>query len=320
MQIVKKGCWLMNRGIIIVVVGFVVLLLAAAGGVFFLFQQGGGGIGPIGEQPRPTATEEPSVPVLAAAIDIEANSIITDTETALTELSIRESQYNPNDYVTNPLDVQGKQVVRQINANSVIRPSDLIVPGLSQQIPPADEEDEPDPKAYPLEVDALAGVADQIVPGDSVDIVTTYAVEQYIQVTEDRIETRIYHTTKTVVQRAEVLRIVRPARPQAEGEEEAPPPGSDVEQNTSGSGRQQQEEGGGPTTITQGTWIVVLALTDQEAEVLEYTQNVESDTTLVLRSSDDDEIEDTLGVTLSILFGEFDVPVPGPGGVLFDNQ
>jgi pilus assembly protein CpaB len=310
----------MNRGIIIVVVGFVILLLAAAGGAFFLLQQGGGGIGPIGEQSEPTATEEPSVPVIAAAIDIEANSIITDTETALTELSIRESQYDPSEYITNPLDVQGKQVIRQINANTVIRPSDLIEPGLSQQIPPADEEDEPAPKAYPLEVDALAGVADQIVPGDFVDIVTTYAVEQYVQVTPGRIETRIYHTTKTVIQRAEVLRIVRPPRQEGEGAEDAPAPGADVEMDESGRPVPPGQEDGGPTTITQGNWIVVLALTDQEAEVLEYTQNVESDLALVLRSSDDEEIEDTLGATLSILFGEFDVPIPGPGGVIFDEQ
>jgi pilus assembly protein CpaB len=290
--------------------------------VFFLFQQGGGGIGPISEQPGPTPTEEPSVSVIAAAIDIEANSIITDTETALTELSIRESQYSPDAYITNPLDVQGKQVVRQINANSVIRPNDLIEPGLSQQIPPADEEDEPDPKAYPLEIDALSGVADQLVPGDFVDIITTYAIEQYIQVTPDRIETQIYHTTKTVIQRAEVLRIVRPPRQEGEGEgQQGAQPGADVQPEAGGAAAQPEQEGGGPTTITPGTWIVVLALTDQEAEVLEYTQNVEgTDTTLVLRGSDDEEIEDTLGATLSILYGEFDVPIPGPGGVLFDTQ
>jgi pilus assembly protein CpaB len=308
----------MNRGIIIVVVGFIVLLLAAAGGAFFLLQQGG--VGSIGEQPQPTATEEPSVSVIAAAIDIEANSIITDTETALTELSIRESQFDPNRYITNPLDVRGKQVIRQINANEVIQPSDLIEPGLSQQIPPADEEDEPAPKAYPLEVDALAGVADQLVPGDFVDVVTTYSVEQYIQVTPGRIETQTYRTTKTVIQRAEVLRIVRPPRPEDESAEDASAPGEDVEVDERGRPVQPGQGEGGPSTITQGNWIVVLAVTNQEAEVLEYTQNVESDTTLVLRGSDDEEIEDTLGATLSILFGEFDVPIPGPGGVLFDNQ
>jgi Flp pilus assembly protein CpaB len=62
---------------------------------------------------------------------------------------------------------------------------------------------------------------------------------------------------------------------------------------------------------------LILALTNQEVEVLEYTRRVDSTISLALRGRNDEDIEDTLGVTIGILFSEFDVPVPGPSGPLF---
>jgi pilus assembly protein CpaB len=319
----------MASRIIIIVVVLVLLLAAAGGAAFFLLGgQQPGETGGQGGQQQEEPEEEPGVPVIIAAIDIPANTVITDTETLLTEQEIPESDFedNSSQYLTSMLEIEDKLLTRSVNAGRPILRNDLITPGLSRQIPPADDEDEPAPKAYPLEVDNLSGVADQITPGDFVDVIATYGLEQYIAVTEDRIETSTFYTTKTVVQQAEVLRIIRPASgaPSEEGAETAP--GADVqpppeEPQVDEQGRPiPPNEAAGAGNITQGTWTIILAVSNQEAEVLQYTRNelLASEYALALRSADDDEIEDTLGVTLNILYRDFDVPVPGPAGVLFD--
>ncbi len=325
----------MASRIIIIVVVLVLLLGAAAAAAFFLLgmpQNPPVAGGQQGNQPEQQEEEEEAgVPVIIAAIDIPANTVITDTETLLAEQEIPESEFEANSgqYLTSMLSVEDQLLTRSVNAGRPILRNDLVTPGLSRQIPPSDDEDEPDPKAYPLQVDNLSGVADQLTPGDSVDVVATYGIDQYIAVTEDRIETVTFYTTKTVIQQAEVLRIIRPAtgEPTEEGAAETtpgadvqPPPSDEPQLDEQGRPVPPGQEQAGATNITQGQWTVVLAVTDQEAEVLEYTTNelIASQFALTLRSADDDEIEDTLGATLNILYNEFDVPVPGPAGVLFD--
>jgi pilus assembly protein CpaB len=283
--------------------------------------------GLMGEQatPTPEATREPDVPVVVALIDIPAGTVITDTaslvEVELLSVNEFRSLENP---ATNVQDVRDKLLLRDVNAGVPISINNLADPGLSQRIPPPDEPDEARPKAYPVQVDSLSGVADQIIEGDFVDVIGTYGLEVYVQVTETRIETVTFYTTKTIVQRAQVLRILRPARQTTEeGEEEAPPPGADT-QPQGPQTPQVDEEGrpiprepeAGAANVTPGQWVVVLAVTNQEAEALEYTTNeqVNSNIALVLRATGDEEIEQTSGVTLNILYDEFDVPPPGPGG------
>lgn len=326
----------MGRRIVVVIV-VLVLLLAAAGAAAFLFL--GGGLPPVpttgdgettedGEQQLPQRFEN----IVVAAIDIPANTVITDTDTLLAFDEIPEDEFelNPGGYVTNIEDVRGKLITVSVGANQQIDPNDLIDPGLSQQIPGPDEPGEPRPKAYPLRVDALTGVADQIIEGDFVDVVVSAPIEAFVQVTPSRIEERTFFASKTVVQRAEVLRIVRPPREPSEGVEgeEPPPPGEDVapsgEIPTDEEGRPispDELEGaeGGTGTITQGNWIVVLAVTDQEAEVLEFTVRTSATYSLVLRGAGDEDIEETIGVTLDILVDEFGFPSPAPVFPLFED-
>jgi pilus assembly protein CpaB len=284
-------------------------------------EEGDNGSSPEAE-PTPTV---PMVEVIGARIDIPADTVITDTGELLQRVEITEDEFESgaNDYIRNMADVRGQITLLSIPAQAPILRRNLAEPGLSQRIPESDDFFESRPKAYPLQVNSLTGVADQVVEGDEVDIVATFAVEQYVQVDENRIETDTYFTTKTLIQRAEVLRIIRPGRtPSEEGEEGGPEPGSDV--SPEGEPGAEVDEGGRPVeqgtdtaTLRTGNWVLILALTNQEIEVLEYTRRVDSRITLALRGRNDEDIEDTLGATIGILFSEFDLPVPGPSGPIF---
>lgn len=336
----------MGRNVIILIVVVLVLLVGLGGAGLFLLTQVGGGSetadsGTSGggfsvlpqEEAEPEEVQERNISVIAAAVDIDANTVLDDGE-LLTEVQIPESEFedSPNNFATNINDVQGRLLTVPVSANDPINPALLATPGLSQQIPPADDGEDVRPKAYPVEVNSLAGVADQIRVGDFVDVVATISIEGYVQVTPSRIESVIDTSTKTVVQRAEVLRILRPRNPQEaeteqRGAQQASAPGEDPANPQEAQQRQAAEEVEElPTTITPGSWIVVLAVTGQEAEILQHidqssrvrsinsegeaTQNVETNYSLVLRGAGDDELEDTTGVTLELLVDEYGVPNP----------
>lgn len=263
---------------------------------------------------------------MAARADIPNNTVITDTETYLTLQEIPEPQYNaaPNTYFTSIGEVANKLTLRQINATEIIRQDMITEPGLSQQIPPADTPDEPRPKAYPIQVNNLTGVADLITQGDFVDLVMTFEVQRTVirpgltldpttglqQLTFVE-EPFIARTTKTLVQNAQVLQVVKPAPVEGEGtptpEGAAGPPETGPDgQPVAGS---SAAEGG---TITPGTWTLVLALTDQEAEIVEFARNTGAPVTLVLRGRGDTDLETTNGATMDILMQQFGLPLPAP--------
>ncbi|NJN67814.1 MAG: hypothetical protein HC884_14450 [Chloroflexaceae bacterium] len=56
----------------------------------------------------------------------------------------------------------------------------------------------------------------------------------------------------------------------------------------------------------------MLALNDQQAELVELALHHEAKITLVLRGVGDDTYEPTLGATFDLLFAEFGLPMPEP--------
>jgi pilus assembly protein CpaB len=312
----------MRRGRLFLLLGFLIAVGGALALLFFL-------------QPpaTPPATVLPptAVPlkqVVAARVDIPNNTVISDTETFLTLQEIPEPEYNaaPNTYFTTIGEVTNKLTLRQINATEIIRQDMVTEPGLSQQIPPADAPDQPRPKAYPIQVNNLTGVADQIVQGDFVDLVMTFEVQRTLirpSLTTNQetgqVELTIVEepftgrTTKTLVQNAQVLQVVKPQPTEGEGTPTpegqapaAPPETTQGGQPVAGSGA---AEGG---TITPGTWTLVLALTDQESEIVEFARNTNVPVTLVLRGRGDTAVELTSGATFDILVRQFGLPLPEP--------
>lgn len=311
----------MRRGGLLLLLG--VVIAAAAALLFFFFFQ---------TPPAPETTALPQEPtpvplrkVVAARVDIPANTVLTDTETLLTLRDIPEPEYNaaPDQYFTSVSELTTKVTLRALNATEIIRARDLTDAGLSFQVPQPDTPDAPRNKVFPLEVGNLTGVADQIRPGDSVDLVMTYEIRRLIirptltldaetgqLVVTPVEETLVDRVTKTMVQNVQVVRVLKPAVPQDAG---TPTPAGG-----SGQPAPAPAPASTPTTdsfVPGAQWILLLAMTDQEAEIVKFTldqQDPKPQITLVLRGRDDSVIEETTGITLRLLTSRYGLPLPEP--------
>ncbi|MCS6881323.1 MAG: Flp pilus assembly protein CpaB [Oscillochloridaceae bacterium] len=301
-------------GIVFLLIGLI--LVIGAGALFFLLSQPGGGglIG--GAQPTPALpTEVPEVEIVRARVDIPANTLIVDT-TLLDVITIPQTEFDPDQNFSSTGEIVGKLTTRPFRANEFIVRAGLTEPGLSQQIPTA-EPDRARDKAYPFIVNNLSGVADRIVPGDFVDVVATFSVprrESYPQVVnpERLLNDLTLNSTKTIVQRAQVLQIVRPpvsaeATPEAGT---APPPSGSLPQVDASGQPIDPATGQASGPITAEAWTLLLALNDQEVELMEFALASNARLVLVLRGAGDDQFEPTIGATLDLLISEFGLPLP----------
>lgn len=318
-------------GVLILLIGLILIVGAVA---LFLFLQPTGGLGNLGGVAGQATTgevlptEPPEVEVVRARVDIPANTVISDSVTLLEVITIPQSEFDPEENISSVAEVEGKLTVRPFRANELLVDSALVDPGLSQQIPTA-EADRAADKAYPLIVNNITGVADQVKPGDFVDVVATFDVVRPVstvienqeavspdgattaQVNTNTLADQTLRSTKTIVQRAQVLRVIKPpvtTEPTPEGQAPA-------EVQVDEEGRVIQPEGvpqGDGSVITPGTWTLVLAINDQEAELMEFSIAAQARIALVLRGAGDAAFEPTSGVTLDLLIAEFGLPLPEP--------
>lgn len=330
-------------GVLILLISLILIVGALAMFLIFqdnsIFRNGTSG----DAQTTPLPTQEREVEIIQARIDIPASTVITDTESLLRKVTVRESEFNPETNFSSVSEVEGQLTTRTIRANQPITRDMLTAPGLSQQLPPA-EGDRPRDKAYPLIVNNLSGVADQIKPGDFVDVVATFSifrrqsyptgqevrtvneVDELFLVRELR-DDLVYNVTKTVVQRAQVLRVI-PSQPivteGSEGENAPPPtPESSSLPQVDDQGQPLDPSTGQPgNVVTQGVWTLILAINDQEIEIVEFALASDARIVLVLRGAGDTVYEPTIGVTLDLLVSEFGMPLPRslPPRVLSEDE
>ncbi|MBX0327613.1 pilus assembly protein CpaB [Oscillochloris sp. ZM17-4] len=326
-------------GVLILLIG---LIFIVGAGLVFFFLQGPTSIGGTPVEATELPTEVPLVEVVRARIDIQANTLISDTS-QIEIVKISQDQFNADKDFSSLTDVLGKLAIRQILAEQPIEKADLTDPGLSQQIPTA-EADRARDKAYPFIVNNLSGVADQIKPGDFVDVVATFnllrrysyptgqTVEeiagQQVPVLQRELSDPNFNATKTIVQRAQVIKIIRPqvAAPDSTPEPNAdtPPQSSSLPQVDASGQPINPALGGGDTTgsITQGAWTLILAVDNQEIELMEFALATNSRMILVLRGAGDSTYEPTIGATFDLLVSEFGVPLPQnlPPNVISPDQ
>lgn len=318
-------------GVLILLIGLILIVGAVA---LFLFLQPTGG-GGVGGQAAPTGqalpTEPPSVEIVRARVDIPANTVISDSITLLEVVTIPQTEFNTDEHLSTVSEAEGRLTLRPFRANEPLVRSALSDPGLSQQIPTA-EPDRASDKAYPFVVNNLTGVADQIKPGDFVDVVATFNVVRPVstltgrqfdpnqnqeglppgQTVTNALADQTLRSTKTIVQRAQVLRIVRPPsdlEPTPEGQAAPEPPAVDASGQPIGQPSDSAAMGG---VVVPGTWTLVLAINDQEAELMEFAIASQARLVLVLRGAGDTAFEPTIGVTMDLLIDEFGLPLPQP--------
>jgi len=281
----------------------------------------------VNQTPIPQPTQELTRKIVIARIDIPNNTVITDTEGLLTTADIPESEFAaaPDQYFTSQSQLMNKQTLRAISFNERIRKTDVTDPGLSIQIPTA-LPNQPRVKAIPFQVNNLTGVADQIKPSDFVDVLASFIVKRtylrpgvgpdnQITIKEEPFEGQ---TTKTLLQNIQVLQIRKPAPP-AEGTptpggqpQSAPPPTDNTGQVQSGSGTVPGQSASTTDQLQPGNWLLVLAVTDQQAEVLKFALEQGTGITLVLRGRGDSAIETTTGATFDLLVSQYGLPIPQP--------
>ncbi|MGQ9926287.1 MAG: Flp pilus assembly protein CpaB [Chloroflexaceae bacterium] len=308
-------------GFIIIIV--IIVLIVGAVSLIFLLQQPGGGRLIAGAQPTPALpTEIPEVEIVRARVDIPANTLIADA-TLLDVVTIPQTEFDPGENFSRTGEIVGKLTTRPFRANEFIVRAGLTEPGLSQQVP-TPEPDRPRDKVYPFIVNNLSGVADRIVPGDFVDVVATFSVprrESYP--TAQRIEEQggvelqrslndfTFNSTKTIVQRVKVLAIVRPpVATDATSEPVAPPQSGSLPQVDASGQPIEPASGQASGPITAGAWTLLLALNDQEVELMEFALASNARMVLVLRGAGDEAFEPTIGATLDLLISEFGLPLP----------
>ena len=281
-------------------------------------------------------TEDVGVNVVVAKVDIPANAVISDTNTLLETINIPTAEFDEKVNFRDSFgEIGNKLTLRNIRAGDRITSDALTEPGLAQKLPTA-EPDRARDKAYPFIVNNLSGVADQIKLGDFVDVVATFTVsrrtsypnaqtleeqagQQVVVTTREQIE-ESFNTTKTIVQRAQVLAILRPpvavegtptdAAPAA-NQDSGPPrvdaSGQPIDPALAAEGGETQA-----SALTQGIWTIILAVNNQEVELMEFSLSTQSRMVLVLRGAGDSTYEPTIGATFDLLIAEFGVPLPRP--------
>lgn len=263
----------------------------------------------------PTIIPPPDVQVLEAASDIPANKLIagSDFETLFSVIPVRPSERNEGDVLASEFSglVQGQVTTSQIRGGERIKRNLFRPAGVAELIPTA-APGQSSRKAMSVFVTDLGNIAAQ---GNTVDILASYTLEQpYLRVTGvtqgdtgaviTLLDTSYLDvSTHVIAQNIPVLSVTPPPIVQPEGAAAAPPP-TVVAEGTAAGGTAAEPAPTPETVFNQGSqWTVVLAVTDQEAELIDYTRTKNNGLglSLIVRRADDAEQVTTTGVTMDLL-------------------
>jgi Flp pilus assembly protein CpaB len=278
---------------LVIFVGVLLAILAFVGIVIFL--NGGGTKGP---EQKTTET------VVIAKADIKSGDPVTPDK-------VETQEVDPAAVLQTPLhsisQATGQPALYAVPKGSQVTQEALgIGPGISvsRQLQPGE-------KAIAFQVDPVTGLNFLIQPGDHVDVVLGSRIT-VLQPTSDtvskpanqqRFETvpglEAVRTVKAILQDKRVL-YVSQTRVQSQAQAAASPsPGT--------SGGQTQAQAPIENVI------IIIAGTDQDAEVIKFAQNDVSEVgplTAVLRSTADTDKEATSGITIDRLVSQYGLAIP----------
>lgn len=279
--------------IIVVVVAFVLFILLR-GSPAAPAADPNAGVAP-GAQPLPTtpAIIVPPTPAQVSVV-VAARAIPAGTQLLADDLDIitkPKSEVNEADDITQKEFAINRIVKIAYNPNQQIKKSDLIEGSFSNYMRQlvADRRLEAGKKAFAYATNDLSAAAGLIQENDLIDVVATFAVERRpvnVTIAGQQFTVPIPGfevTTKTILQNVRVLRVIkfgpalapitvpRPTPTPVVGENTpspaaaAPPPGTPTPLPTLPAFKETGE--GFDTSI-----VLVLAVTDQEAEILKFTR------------------------------------------------
>jgi Flp pilus assembly protein CpaB len=257
----------------------------------------------------PTTQVPTEVTVLVATEDIELGEAVTPDKA-------EPQQVQPGAVIGTGLSsttqLQGQPALRAVPAGAQV--SAEVIGGAEGDICIACMLN-PGEKAVAFQVDRVTGLDFLVTPGDSIDIVMSQQIS-VLQETADsaanpdenappRFETvtglENQRTVKAILQDKRVLHV-------SDTRAVAPEPVED----TNGDGVIDENDAP-PDQPALDSVIIVFAGSDQDAEVIKFAQNAlgeQGALTAVIRHADDDEVEDTLGITIDQLVSEYGLRIP----------
>jgi len=254
--------------------------------------------------------EPATVPVLVATRDIEIGDPVTPDVVEVRDVDPAAVQGTP---LRDPSQVAGQPALFPVPADSQVN-GEVIGIAQGQATTDIPRLLEPGEKAITFQVDRVTGVDFLVKQGDTIDIVMSQAIT-VLQETADsaasedpeappRFEAitglENQRTVKAILQNKRVLYVssTRAIEPEP--------------QDTNGDGVIDENDVQ-PAQAAVDSVIIVFAGTEQDAEVVKFAQNDLGEVgslTAVVRHADDEEIEETLGITIDQLVEEFGLRIP----------
>ena len=293
---------------LVILVGLLLAVLAFVAIVILLNQRG----------EEPTA-EEQTETVLVAVEDIDIGEEVTPDKVEAVEVQPGAVQVTP---MSDPSQVSGQPAVFAIPARSqvtleAIGAGDPLLVNIPALLNPGE-------KAVSLQVDRVTGLDFLVKPGDTVDIVVA-AELQVLQPTQDSVEStdpnapvrmepvpglEAARSVKAVLQDKRVIYVSDTRSTQEEP------------QDTNGDGVIDENDDQAAAPPIEKV-LIVFAGTAQDAEVLRFAQANDEELgslSVVVRHPEDDEVEDTLGITIDQLVDEFGLRIPSIIELLEDEE
>ncbi len=287
-----------RRTIYIVLIFLIILLLG--GYIWLYFQSQLSASRPGASQvATPPPTTVPKVRILVANRTIPADTILTAD--LVSQWFIAREQERTlemgEDVIGSERQLIGYVTLVDIQPGEMLRTSQFTPATLAHRIPKGR-------RAMPLKVDQYSGVVGKIKAGDWVDIVFSGYLElHYPQVFPPSPEEPPVFlgpvsllAVKTILQDIQILEVVPITVSAAMGAARPQPTPS--------------EGAAGPAGVSPAEWILILAVTNEEAEVLRFIQDQRMSYQLLLRPSGDHTTVATQGVTTKILVQTYGVPIP----------
>ena len=285
---------------LVILVGVLLAVLAFVAIVILLNQDPTGD----GETVEPT-----TVNVLVATQDIEIGDPVTPDVVELVPVDPEAVQTTR---LADVSQVSGQPALFAVPAGSqvtaeLIGIGDQLAVNIAAQL-------EPGEKAITFQVDRVTGVDFLVKPGDTIDVVMSQAIT-VLQETADsaasedpeaapRFEAitglENQRTVKAILQDKRVLYVssTRATRPDPV--------------DTNGDGVIDENDEQAVEAVVDSV-VIVFAGTDQDAEVIKFAQNDLGEVgslTAVIRHAEDDEVEETLGITIDQLVEEYGLRIP----------
>ena len=264
----------------------------------------------LNQQQEVTPEAEVTQKVLVATENIAIGDEVTPEKVEVREIPPDAAQGTP---LTDPSAVSGQPAVFPIPEGSQVTGEAIGLGNrLAVDLPRLLE---PGEKAIAFQVDRVTGADFLVKPGDSIDIILAQSVPVVQETADSAANTDVNapprfeavtgvenpRSVKAILQDKRVLYV------SATRAEELEP----VE-DTNGDGVIDDNDAP-PAQAAIDSVIIIFAGTDQDAEVIKFAQNAlgeQGALTAVVRHTDDDAVEETLGITLDQLVAEYGIRIP----------